>query len=67
MQARNKRLYSVQEERNLDNIVSKGIEINRKNIFDAESINYKRIPNELLGYDEFGFLDKYKEQSDTAR
>ena len=67
MQTRSKRLLSFQVEKNLDNIISKGIEINRKNIFDAESINYKRVPNELLSYDEFGFLDKYKEPSDTKK
>jgi hypothetical protein len=60
MQNRKQRLYSFQVEQNLDNIISKGIEINRKNILDAESIQYKKVPNELFSYDEFGFLDKYK-------
>lgn len=67
MQTRNKRLYSVQIEKNLDNIVSKGMEINRKNILDAESINYKRVPNELFAYDEFGFLDKYKDPKEIKK
>ena len=60
METRNKRLYSFQIQNNLDNILSKGAEINKKNILDAESIQYKKVPNELFAYDEFGFLDKYK-------
>lgn len=61
METRNKRAYTIQIEKNLDNIISKGVEINRKNILDAESIKYKKFPNELFAYDEFGFLDKYKD------
>ena len=61
MQNRNKRFYSIQVKNNLDTIIAKGAEINRKHILDAEEIDYKRTPTEILSYDAFGFLDKYKD------
>ena len=67
METRNKRLYSVQIQSNLDNLLSRGVEINKKNILDAESIEYRKVPKELLSYDEFGFLDKYKEKNELKK
>lgn len=67
MQTRNQRLRSIQIKKNLDNIIEKGTEVNRQNILDAEMINYKRTQNEILSYDSFGFLDKYKEKNDLNR
>ena len=61
MQNRNKRFYSIQVKNNLDTIIAKGAEINRKHILDAEEIDYKRTPTEIFSYDAFGFLDKYKD------
>jgi len=67
MEARNKRLYSFQMQRTLDDLISKGGEINKKNILDAETIDYKKVPNELFSYDEFGFLDKYNDKNDIKK
>jgi hypothetical protein len=67
MEARNKRLYSFQMKRTLDDLISKGGEINKKNILDAETIDYKKVPNELFSYDEFGFLDKYNDKNDIKK
>lgn len=67
MQSVNQKLYSVQIKKNLDNIIEKGSDINKKNIIEAEMINYKRAPTEVLSYDSFGFLDKYKDKSEINR
>ena len=67
METRNKRLYSFQIQNNLDNILSKGAEINKKNILDAESIEYRKVPKELFSYDEFGFLDKYNDKNEIKK
>ena len=67
MEARNKRLYSFQMKRTLDDLISKGAEINKKNILDAETIDYKKVPNELFSYDEFGFLDKYNDKKNIKK
>ena len=62
---RNDKIYSTKIK--LDNIIEKGIEINRENILEAEEIKYKRIPQEKEQYDEFGFLDKYKDEEDKKK
>ena len=67
MQSLNQKLYSVQIKKNLDNIIEKGSDINKKNIIEAEMINYKRAPTEVLSYDSFGFLDKYKDKNEINR
>jgi hypothetical protein len=67
MQSVNQKLYSVQIKKNLDNIIEKGSDINKKNIIEAEMINYKRAPTEVLSYDSFGFLDKYKDKNEINR
>ena len=67
MEERNKRIYSVQIKRNLDDIISKGVELNKKNILDAETIEYKKVPTEIFTYDEFGFLDKYNEANEKKK
>lgn len=67
MQSVNQKLYSIQIKKNLDNIIEKGSDINKKNIIEAEMINYKRAPTEVLSYDSFGFLDKYKDKNEINR
>ena len=67
MQSENQKLYSLQIKKNLDNIIEKGSDINKKNIIEAEMINYKRAPTEVLSYDSFGFLDKYKDKNEINR
>ena len=67
MQSVNQKLYSIQIKKNLDNIIEKGSDINKKNIIEAEMINYKRAPTEILSYDSFGFLDKYKDKNEINR
>ena len=67
MQSRNKRINSVQIEKNIDNILKNGSEINRQVIFEAETINYNKVPKELITYDSFGFLDKYKDKKELNR
>ena len=57
MSLRNQRIYSLQVQKTLDNIIDKGMIINRKNILDAEEIKYRNRPSEILTYDAFGFLD----------
>lgn len=51
----------------LDNIIEKGLEINRSNILEAEDIKYKKNKSESESYDEFGFLDKYKDNSEIKK
>jgi len=67
MQSVNQKLYSNQIRKNLDNLVEKGSDINKKNIIEAEMINYRRAPTEILSYDSFGFLDKYKDKNEINR
>jgi len=67
MQSVNQKLYSSQIRKNLDNLVEKGSDINKKNIIEAEMINYRRAPTEILSYDSFGFLDKYKDKNEINR
>ena len=67
MQSRNQRINSVQIEKNIDNILKNGSEINRQVIFEAETINYNKFPKELITYDSFGFLDKYKDKKELNR
>jgi len=67
MKSRNQRINSVQIEKNIDNILKNGSEINRQVIFEAETINYRKFPKELISYDSFGFLDKYKEKNESNR
>jgi len=67
MQSANQKLHSIQVKKNLDNLIEKGSEINKKNIIEAEMINYKRAPTEILSYDSFGFLDKYKDKNEINR
>ncbi len=66
MNARN-RFYTMQVKNNLDTIIANGMEINRKNIFDAEEIGYKRVPTEVFSYDAYGFLDKYKDPNQIKK
>lgn len=47
----------------LDDIIDRGIELNRNDILLAEEIKYIRIPKTKDSYDEFGFLDKYKDDN----
>ena len=55
--------YSINISHKLDDIINRGIEINRENILEAEDIKYKSIiKGENNSYDEFGFLDKYKDE-----
>ena len=51
----------------LDNIITKGFEINRNNILEAEDIKYKKHTLGSETYDEFGFLDKYKDASEKKK
>ena len=67
MEERRKRAQTIQIQKNLDEIIAKGGEISRNNIFDAEKIEYKKIPTQSLFYDSFGFLDKYKDESQTKK
>ena len=67
MQSVNQKLYSSLIRKNLDNLVEKGSDINKKNIIEAEMINYRRAPTEILSYDSFGFLDKYKDKNEINR
>ncbi len=67
MQTRDQRFYSFQVQRNLDDLIQRGAPLNKKNILDAETINYKKISNELYTYDEFGFLDKYKDPNEIKK
>ena len=67
MQSVNQKFYSSQIRKNLDNLVEKGSDINKKNIIEAEMINYRRAPTEILSYDSFGFLDKYKDKNEINR
>ena len=67
MQSVNQKLHPIQVKKNLDNLIEKGSEINKKNIIEAEMINYKRAPTEILSYDSFGFLDKYKDKNEINR
>jgi hypothetical protein len=48
----------------LDNIITKGFEINRNNILEAEDIKYNKSTINSETYDEFGFLDKYKDKNE---
>jgi hypothetical protein len=59
--------YSMQVSLKLDNIIEKGLEINRSNILEAEDIKYKKNKSESESYDEFGFLDKYKDNSEIKK
>ena len=59
-----KEINSKKIENELDTLLSKGGEISRKNILQAEDINYKKSPKEIESYDEFGFLDKYKDDKE---
>ena len=67
MQSVNQKLYSLQIKKNLDNLIERGSDINKKNIIEAEMINYKRTQSEILSYDSFGFLDKYKDKNEINR
>ena len=67
MQSVNQKLYSLQIKKNLDNLIERGSDINKKNIIEAEMINYKRTQTEILSYDSFGFLDKYKDKNEINR
>jgi len=67
MEERQKRAQSIQIQKNLDEIIAKGGEISRNVIFDAEKIEYKKIPSQSLFYDSFGFLDKYKDDSQIKK
>ena len=59
----NDKNYSINISHKLDDIINRGIEINRENILEAEDIKYKSIiKGENNSYDEFGFLDKYKDE-----
>ena len=59
--------YSMQVSLKLDNIIEKGLEINRSNILEAEDIKYKKNKSESESYGEFGFLDKYKDNSEIKK
>ena len=59
--------YSIKVSLKLDNIIEKGLEINRSNILEAEDIKYKKNKSESESYDEFGFLDKYKDNSEIKK
>ena len=67
MQSRNKRINSVQIEKNLDNFLKSGSEINKQIILEAETINYNKVPKEQIAYDSYGFLDKYKDKKESNR
>jgi hypothetical protein len=67
MQSVNQKLYSLQIKKNLDNLIERGSDINKKNIIEAEMINYKRTQTKILSYDSFGFLDKYKDKNEINR
>ena len=62
MSNKNDNTYSTKI--NLDDIIKKGTEINKENILEAEDIKYKTIPQKKESYDEFGFLDKFKEEEE---
>ena len=61
MKAKNDIEYAKKISDKLDNIITKGFEINRNNILEAEDIKYKKQTISSETYDEFGFLDKYKD------
>lgn len=60
----NNKLNSIQIANELDNILAKGGEIDRKIILEAEDINYNSSQNEIESYDEFGFLDKHEDEEE---
>ena len=41
---------------NLNNLVSKGGQIKRQDILNAEEISYNNIPPSSILYDEYGFI-----------
>ena len=51
----------------LDNLIERGGDINRENILEAEDIKYSRLPKNNESYDEFGFIDKYKDESEKKK
>ena len=61
------KVYSMQVSLKLDNIIARGLEINRSNILEAVDIKYKKNKSESESYDEFGFLDKYKDNSEIKK
>ena len=46
-----------QIKKNLDELISNEETIIRKNILDAETISYNKIPSSKKIYDEFGFIE----------
>ena len=67
MKAKNDIEYAKKISDKLDNIITKGFEINRNNILEAEDIKYKKQTINSETYDEFGFLDKYKDVSEKKK
>ena len=59
--------YTKKISNKLDDIITKGFEINRNNILEAEDIKYKKQTISSETYDEFGFLDKYKDSSEKKK
>ena len=45
MEPRNQRFKSFQVKRTLDDLIERGVELNKKNILDAETIDYKKVEN----------------------
>ena len=67
MKDKNDMEYSKKISNKLDDIITKGLEINRNNILEAEDIKYKKKTMSSETYDEFGFLDKYKDDSEKKK
>jgi hypothetical protein len=62
MLGKNEQAHSIQVSHKLDDIIEKGVEISRNNILEAEEIKYKKNQKETEAYDEFGFMEKYKDE-----
>ena len=65
---KNDKAYSINISHKLDEIIERGTEINREDILNAEDIKYKRIlQGNNNSYDEWGFLDKFKEKEENMK
>ena len=67
MLGKNEQINSIQVSHKLDDIIEKGVEISRNNILEAEEIKYKKNQKETESYDEFGFMEKYKEKKQKKK
>ena len=68
MKRKNDKTYSINISHKLDEIIERGTEIKREDILNAEDIKYKRIlQGNNNSYDEWGFLDKFKDKEENMK